>query len=127
MKDWGHVSALRRLRAAGLRIALDDFGTGYSSLSYLRRFDVDKIKIDRSFIQHLGHAADSEAIITAVITLGHAMGLTVTAEGVETDEQLRFLRERGCNQLQGFYFSVPVSAADVSALVAAIPIPRQAA
>lgn len=119
--------ALRRLRAAGLRIALDDFGTGYSSLSYLRRFDVDKIKIDRSFIQHLGHAADSEAIITAVITLGHAMGLTVTAEGVETDEQLRFLREQGCNQLQGFYFSVPVSAADVSALVATIPNTRQAA
>ena len=70
-----------RLRAAGLRIALDDFGTGYSSLSYLRRFGVDKIKIDRSFIQHLGQAADSAAIITAVITLGHAMGLTVTAEG----------------------------------------------
>ncbi|SEI78845.1 periplasmic sensor diguanylate cyclase/phosphodiesterase [Sphingomonas sp. OV641] len=111
-------SALRRLRSAGLRIALDDFGTGYSSLSYLRRFDVDKIKIDRSFIQHLGHAVDSAAIITAVITLGHAMGLTVTAEGVETDEQLRFLRESGCNELQGYYFSAPVPAADVEALAA---------
>lgn len=120
-------SALRRLRAAGLRIALDDFGTGYSSLSYLRRFDVDKIKIDRSFIQHLGHGADSAAIITAVITLGHAMGLTVTAEGVETDEQLQFLRENGCNQLQGFYFSAPVPAQDVSALTILNPANRQAA
>lgn len=118
---------LRRLRAAGLRIALDDFGTGYSSLSYLRRFDVDKIKIDRSFIQHLGQAADSSAIITAVITLGHAMGLTVTAEGVETDQQRQFLQERGCNELQGFYFSAPVSAAAVSALAAADRADREAA
>lgn len=113
--------ALRRFRAAGLRIALDDFGTGYSSLSYLRRFDVDKIKIDRSFIQHLGQAADSAAIITAVITLGHAMGLTVTAEGVETDEQLRFLQQSGCNELQGYYFSAPVSATQVDALLADHP------
>ncbi|OWK33106.1 putative bifunctional diguanylate cyclase/phosphodiesterase [Sphingomonas mucosissima] len=120
-------SALRRLRAAGLRVALDDFGTGYSSLSYLRRFDVDKIKIDRSFIQHLGQAVDSAAIITAVITLGHAMGLTVTAEGVETDEQLQFLKESGCNELQGFYFSAPVSATAVSTLAAFDPADREAA
>jgi diguanylate cyclase (GGDEF)-like protein len=98
-------TSLRELRKAGFRIALDDFGTGYSSLSYLRRFEVDKIKIDRSFVQPLGQAADSTAIVTAVVTLGHAMGLTVTAEGVETPEQLAILNAVGCNELQGFLFS----------------------
>ncbi|TGX40884.1 EAL domain-containing protein [Sphingomonas naasensis] len=111
------VSAgLAKLRAAGLRIALDDFGTGYSSLSYLRKFEVDKIKIDRSFVQHLGHTVDSAAIIHAVVTLGHAMGLTVTAEGVETGDQQRFLALAGCNQMQGYLFSRPVPADAVAAL-----------
>ncbi len=102
--------ALKRLRAEGFRIALDDFGTGYSSLSYLRDFEVDKIKIDKSFIQSLGHAMDAAAIVTAVVTLGHAMGLKVTAEGVETADQESFLRSAGCNQLQGFLFSRAVPA-----------------
>ena len=98
-------ASLRRLREVGFRIALDDFGTGYSSLSYLRKFEVDKIKIDRSFVQHLGQAVDSTAIVTAVVTLGHAMGLQVTAEGVETLEQRDFLSVAGCNELQGYLFS----------------------
>lgn len=103
--DEGVKTSLRELREAGFRIALDDFGTGYSSLSYLRRFEVDKIKIDRSFVQPLGQAVDSAAIVTAVVTLGHALGLTVTAEGVETREQLEILNAVGCNELQGFLFS----------------------
>ena len=102
--------ALRRLRHEGFRIALDDFGTGYSSLSYLRDFEVDKIKIDKSFVQNLGHAVDAGAIVTAVVTLGHAMGLRVTAEGVETEDQDAFLRSAGCCELQGFYFSRAVPA-----------------
>jgi diguanylate cyclase (GGDEF)-like protein len=97
--------ALAKLRRAGFRIALDDFGTGYSSFSYLRSFEVDKIKIDRSFVQHLGHQVDSAALVTAVITIGHAMGLTVVAEGVETEEQCQFLKGAGCDQMQGYLFS----------------------
>jgi diguanylate cyclase (GGDEF)-like protein len=102
--------ALRRLRQEGFRIALDDFGTGYSSLSYLRDFEVDRIKIDKSFVQSLGHTVDAGAIVTAVVTLGHAMGLQVTAEGVETADQEDFLRSAGCNVLQGFLFSKAVPA-----------------
>jgi EAL domain-containing protein (putative c-di-GMP-specific phosphodiesterase class I) len=105
--------ALRRLRQEGFRIALDDFGTGYSSLSYLRDFEVDRIKIDKSFVQSLGHTMDAGAIVTAVVTLGHAMGLQVTAEGVETPEQETFLRTAGCNVLQGFLFSQAVPAGEL--------------
>ncbi|MEZ3499050.1 putative bifunctional diguanylate cyclase/phosphodiesterase [Pantoea sp. KPR_PJ] len=93
------------LREAGFRIALDDFGTGYSSLNYLSTFPVDKIKIDRSFTQSLGVAENSVAIIESVVKLGHAMGLTVTAEGVETPGQMSALADAGCNQLQGYLFS----------------------
>jgi len=93
------------LRDAGFRIALDDFGTGYSSLNYLSTFPVDKIKIDRSFTQSLGVAENSMAIIESVVKLGHAMGLTVTAEGVETPGQMSALADAGCNQLQGYLFS----------------------
>ena len=107
--------ALRRLRQEGFRIALDDFGTGYSSLSYLRDFEVDRIKIDKSFVQSLGHTVDAGAIVTAVVTLGHAMGLQVTAEGVETSDQEDFLRSAGCNVLQGFLFSKAVPANELHA------------
>ena len=100
---------LLKLREAGFSIVLDDFGTGYSSLSYLRDFEVDKIKIDRSFIQHLGDAADSAEIVAAVLALGRALGLAVAAEGVETAEQRKILKAIGCKEMQGFYFSRPVS------------------
>jgi diguanylate cyclase (GGDEF)-like protein len=106
--------ALRRLRGEGFRIALDDFGTGYSSLSYLRDFEVDRIKIDKSFVQSLGLTLDAGAIVTAVVTLGHAMGLQVTAEGVETADQESFLRSAGCNVLQGFLFSKAVPANELA-------------
>jgi diguanylate cyclase (GGDEF)-like protein len=105
------------LRAAGVRIALDDFGTGYSSLSYLRTFAVDKIKIDRSFVQHLGDEVDSASIVAAVVTIGHAMGLAVAAEGVETEEQRRFLALAGCDQMQGYLLGRPVPEAEIERLL----------
>ncbi|MET0428610.1 MAG: EAL domain-containing protein [Microvirga sp.] len=113
--------ALKILRNAGFKIALDDFGTGYSSLSYLRHFEVDKIKIDRSFVQHLGHVADTDsaAIITAIATLGNTIGLTVTAEGVETDDQRRLLSTIGCDELQGYLFSRAVPEDQLAGLFAA--------
>ena len=98
-------AALEDLRASGFRIALDDFGTGYSSLSYLKKFKVDRIKIDKSFVKRLGHDPEAIAIVQAVIALGHAMALSVTAEGVETEEQECLLQVAGCNELQGFLFS----------------------
>ncbi|MGK3141709.1 putative bifunctional diguanylate cyclase/phosphodiesterase [Pantoea sp. C2G6] len=105
------------LREAGFRIALDDFGTGYSSLNYLSTFPVDKIKIDRSFTQSLGVAENSVAIIESVVKLGHAMGLMVTAEGVETAGQMSALANAGCNQLQGYLFSQAVPADQLAALM----------
>jgi diguanylate cyclase (GGDEF)-like protein len=107
------------LRAAGFRIALDDFGTGYSSLSYLRRFAVDKIKIDRSFVEQIGHEVDSASLIEALVRIGETMGLTVTAEGVETEAQRRYLVEIGCHQMQGFLFSEALAEADLPAVLGA--------
>ena len=108
------------LREAGFRIALDDFGTGYSSLNYLSNFPVDKIKIDRSFTQSLGVAENSVAIVESVVKLGHAMGLMVTAEGVETPGQMSALADAGCNQLQGYLFSQAVPADQLAALMKTI-------
>jgi diguanylate cyclase (GGDEF)-like protein len=110
---------VRTLRMAGFRIALDDFGSGYSSLSYLRRFTVDKIKIDRSYTENLGQTVDSAAIVTSVINLGRLMGLTVTAEGVETHDQMKALRAAGCEELQGYLFSKAVLESDLGTLFAA--------
>ncbi len=98
---------VRSLRSAGFKIVLDDFGTGHSGIGYLQRFDVDKIKIDRSFVQDLGQG-DGAAVVRAIIDLAHAMKLTVTAEGVETAAQKDFLSSAGCNELQGFLFSQAV-------------------
>jgi len=112
------LQTLHRLRAIGVRISMDDFGTGYSSLSYLRAFPFDKIKIDRSFMRDLDKRGDSLAIIKAVIGLGHSLGMSTTAEGVETDEQLRAVREQACDEVQGFLFSPPLEPADVLNLLA---------
>jgi diguanylate cyclase (GGDEF)-like protein len=101
------IATLNHLRGLGVRIAMDDFGTGYSSLSYLRSFPFDKIKIDRSFIKDLGEKSDCSAIVKAVASLGAALGMTTTAEGVETAEQLRQIRDQGCTEVQGYFFGRP--------------------
>jgi diguanylate cyclase (GGDEF)-like protein len=111
------LKTLHKLRALGVRISMDDFGTGYSSLSYLRSFPFDKIKIDRSFMRDLKSKGDSLAIIKAVIGLGHSLGMSTTAEGIETEEQLAAVREQGCNEVQGFLFSPPVSASAVTEML----------
>jgi diguanylate cyclase (GGDEF)-like protein/PAS domain S-box-containing protein len=108
----GDVPGARRvldaLKALGVRISLDDFGTGYSSLSYLKHFSVDALKIDRAFVRDLPHDRGDAAIVSAVVALGHAMGLSVVAEGVETAEQAAIVRRLGCDELQGFYFTKPM-------------------
>ena len=96
---------MRGLQGLGVKVALDDFGTGYSSLQYLRRFGFDKLKIDRSFIDGAGAPQDSSIILASIIKLGHDLDLTITAEGVETEEQQRWLQASGCHQLQGYLFS----------------------
>ena len=108
---------LAALRSAGIRIALDDFGTGYSSLRHLHRCAVDRVKIDQSFVGGLDGSSEAAAIIRAVIHLGHAMGLQVTAEGVENETQRRFLVEAGVDELQGFLFSKPVDEDCLAALM----------
>jgi len=113
------LASLHSLRALGVRVALDDFGTGYSSLSYLRSFPFDKIKIDRSFIMDLLSSDGATAIIKSITTLAEALGMETTAEGVEHASQLDILREQGCNQIQGFYFSKPVSKAEVGGMLGA--------
>ncbi len=101
------------LRAMGIRMALDDFGSGYSSLIYLRRFAFDKIKIDRSFLEAWEPKGESAIIIESIVSLGRALGLTVTSEGIETPEQAQFLRDLGCDELQGFLFAGPLTAAEI--------------
>ena len=111
--------ALRRIRAMGFRIALDDFGTGYSSLSYLQRYPIDKIKIDRSFITNLGVDSDAEAVVSAIVKLARALGLSVIAEGVETEIQRARLNAAGCTEVQGFLFGKPTSAGAITSLLTA--------
>ncbi len=114
------LQALQTLRAGGVRIALDDFGTGYSSLSYLHRFPVDRIKVDRSFVQGIRHGsgdATTEAIVRSIVNLGTSLGAAVTAEGVETAEQLAFVRQVGCTDAQGFLFGRPMRVAEAQALM----------
>jgi EAL domain-containing protein (putative c-di-GMP-specific phosphodiesterase class I) len=105
-------SALGEVSDMGLSLALDDFGTGHSSLSYLKRFPIDRIKIDRSFIAEIPADANDCAITSAIIAMAHSLRLGVVAEGVETQEQMAFLRERGCDEVQGFLFSPAVTAAE---------------
>jgi diguanylate cyclase (GGDEF)-like protein len=109
------LDAIKTFREAGIRVALDDFGTGYSSLNYLKRYPVDSIKIDRSFVAQLAQDSPSAAIVQAMVTLAHALGIEVTAEGVETHEQMAILKSMGCNMFQGFLLSPPADEASVEA------------
>jgi EAL domain-containing protein (putative c-di-GMP-specific phosphodiesterase class I) len=110
-------NAIIELRARGVRLALDDFGIGYSSLIYLRRFAFDKIKIDKSFLQSMEMTGESAIILHSIVHLGRALGLTVTAEGIENEDQQRFLQALGCHELQGFLFSQPLDADELAKLV----------
>jgi len=111
------IAMLRELKQIGVTLALDDFGTGYSSLAYLKRFPIDVLKIDRSFVRDIDREADDAAIAHAVIAMAHSLGLQVTAEGVENEAQLALLRQYGCNDFQGYLFSRPVPAEEFSLLL----------
>jgi EAL domain-containing protein (putative c-di-GMP-specific phosphodiesterase class I) len=102
--------ALNAVKKLGIVLAVDDFGTGYSSLSYLRRLPVDVIKVDRSFVEDLGRNPDNTAIVTAIVNMAHSLNLRVVAEGVETADQLAYLRKLQCDTVQGFYIGRPVPA-----------------
>jgi Amt family ammonium transporter len=120
MQEGGLVrGTLQQLRELGLRFALDDFGTGYSSLAYLRRFPIDALKIDQSFVAGLGREREDEEIVRAIILLARSLGMSVVAEGVETPDQLTRLRALECEDAQGFFFSRPVDVEAAGALLAA--------
>jgi EAL domain-containing protein (putative c-di-GMP-specific phosphodiesterase class I) len=113
------VETLSALKRFGVTLSVDDFGTGYSSLSYLKRFPIDVLKIDRSFVQDLHHDADDAAICSAILAMARKLDLKVVAEGVELEEQLEFLSRHRCGQIQGYLFSKPITARAFEALVLA--------
>ena len=123
MQDAERINvAISELKALGVALAIDDFGTGYSSLSYLKRFPVNHLKIDKSFIREIDTNPDDAAIVRAIITLGHELGLKVVAEGVETLANYEFLQQHHCDEIQGYYFSRPVPAADMESLLRKIKV-----
>ena len=107
------VATMDQLHARGVRMSMDDFGTGYSSLSQLKRFQIFKLKIDQSFVRDLGNDSNDRAIVSAIIRMAQALGMRTTAEGVETEDQLAFLRAQGCDEAQGYHFSMPLPAPDM--------------
>jgi EAL domain-containing protein (putative c-di-GMP-specific phosphodiesterase class I) len=124
MEDPREAAALlRHITALGVRLAVDDFGTGYSSLAYLKDFPLHRLKVDRSFVQGLHIDGSDRVIAASIIALAHALGLQVTAEGVETSDQREFLVQRQCDELQGYLFSAPLSAANCEAWLPLAPLP----
>jgi EAL domain-containing protein (putative c-di-GMP-specific phosphodiesterase class I) len=111
------INTLNEFKTLGVRFSIDDFGTGYSSLSYLKRFPIDTLKIDRSFVRDLVINPEDQAIINAIIALAHSLNLRVIAEGVETEQQLSFLHKQGSDGMQGFLFSPPIPAKSLTKLL----------
>jgi EAL domain-containing protein (putative c-di-GMP-specific phosphodiesterase class I) len=111
------LDILNNLHALGIRLAIDNFGTGFSSLAYLKRFPLDRLKIDRSFISSISRYQDNLSIASTIIAMGHSLGFEVLAEGVETEEQLNFLRDKGCDFYQGYIKSKPISAEEFTELL----------
>ena len=107
-----YISLLQEIRDMGVSFSIDDFGTGYSSLSYLKKFPIDELKIDRSFLMGVPNDKEDNSIVKAIIAMAHSLGLKVVAEGVETDGQLAYLRQHNCDVIQGFYFSKPLNRED---------------
>ena len=111
------IATFQQLHELGVKLAIDDFGTGYSSLSYLKRFAVDYVKIDKTFIHGVGRCSEDEAITLAIIAMAHSLDLKVVAEGVENDAQLAFLKARQCDEVQGYLISRPINAVQFSDLL----------
>ena len=122
------IAILRGLKSFGIRLSVDDFGTGHSSLSYLKRLPIDTLKIDRSFVSHIGDPdeQDDGILAQAIISLGHTLKLKVIAEGVETDAQLNFLRAHQCDEVQGYYFGKPMPAEEFAQILVAKCFSRRA-
>ena len=119
------VDSVRRLKALGVKLSVDDFGTGYSSLAYLKRFAVDKLKIDQSFVRDLGHDPEDSAIVRAIVQMAHSMRLVTIAEGVETQEMADLLRLFHCDEAQGYWLARPLPADELEAFVRArMPAPE---
>jgi EAL domain-containing protein (putative c-di-GMP-specific phosphodiesterase class I) len=113
-------TVLEELKAMGVALAIDDFGIGYSSLSYLKQFRAGKLKIDRSFIRDVVTDGEDATLTKAIIRMGRSLGMRVVAEGVETEAQLSFLREQGCDEIQGYYFSDPIGSGAMAALLGCV-------
>jgi EAL domain-containing protein (putative c-di-GMP-specific phosphodiesterase class I) len=111
------IEKMRDLASMGIRLSIDDFGTGYSSLAALKKLPIHALKIDKSFVKDITTNPNDAAISTSILALAHTMNLSVVAEGIETRDQLNFLREKGCKTGQGYYFSPPISAAEVEARI----------
>jgi EAL domain-containing protein (putative c-di-GMP-specific phosphodiesterase class I) len=113
------IAVMDDLHARGVTMSIDDFGTGYSSLGHLKRFKINKLKIDQTFVRDIADDPDDRAIVVAIISLARSLGIQTIAEGVETQAQLEFLREHGCDEMQGYHLSKPVAATQALALIRA--------
>ena len=118
------LAELNRLKDAGFMIAIDDFGTGYSSLSYLRGLAIDTVKIDKSFVDGIEHNVDDEVLTSTIILMAHSLGLSVVAEGVESDRQLTFLRGENCDEVQGYWLARPLEADACRSFVSGYQMPN---